>query len=158
MRNQLDTFRSSFGVPGAVLVDQFNFINLYADYHDWNWSLDRQETQRRVWQIWRVSKGSTGFSVCRDRKWQLDLSQGDTYVDLADCLETSGADRVVVFRPQQRRFRAAWNVAETGTLARTFAPRVGLQPEVVRVEGEDVYAAFWSANGRVSEHTLHDGP
>jgi hypothetical protein len=149
MRNQLDTLRSSFGVPGAVLVDQFNFINLYADYHDWNWSLDRQEAHRSAWQIWRVSKGPTGFRVCRDGRWQLDLSQGDTYFALADCLEMSGADQVVVFRPQQAEFRATWNVADTVTLARAFAPRVGLHPEVVRVEGEDVYAAFRSANGRL---------
>jgi len=146
-RKQLDTFRDSFGVPRAVLVDQFNFINLHADYHAWNWSLDRQEAQGPVRQIWRVSKGTTGFSVCRGRRWQLDLSQADTYVALADCLEGSGVDRVVVFRPQQAEFRAAWNVADTATLARALAPSVGLHPEVIRVEGEDVYAAFRSANG-----------
>jgi hypothetical protein len=32
---QLDRFRGYFGAPPAVLVDQFNFIILFAHAHDW---------------------------------------------------------------------------------------------------------------------------
>jgi hypothetical protein len=137
---QMDTFRRLFPSPEAVYVDGFNTINLFTHHHDWQWKFVRR-IQNENQDVWRVTKGTRGFYVCRDRpQFLLDLSDDVTYRHLATCLTATGTEQVVVFRPQLEGVRAAWPVERTATIA--AENRAGLVPESMTVVGSDVYAAF----------------
>jgi hypothetical protein len=140
-------FREGIGDPGTILVDQFNFISLFAQLHDWRWHLTEEVRDQRVWQVWdltRVRPDGTveRITACRDGEWQLDLSTPAAYEDVASCLSRSRASRVGLFRPQQPFWPLKWERKETARLALELGAAAGLAPEKVIVDGEDVYASF----------------
>jgi hypothetical protein len=148
MQTQMDKFRAAIKTPPAVLVDQFNFIILFGHYHDWDWHLERKGSKGRLRQIWDVSKAGQHFRVCRSRQWQLDFSQPAAFADVAECI--SQGDRVAVFRPQQDGFLPTWKTDATPQLAYELGQEMGLYPEVVLVEGNDVYLSFRPFDGHGS--------
>lgn len=143
-QDEIDRFRAAFPAPAAVQVDQFNLIHLFTHHHDRSWRFVRRIEGSGAVDVWRVGDaGDTEFYICRDRgQWQLDLSAPVTYLRMAGCLEATGAERVVVFRPQQNGTTASWPLAQTEEVVATAAERAGLTPETVTVSGDDVYAAF----------------
>jgi hypothetical protein len=153
MQDQMERFRAVFKTPSTVLVDQFNFIIFFSHHHDWEWHLVWQNPNRRgLWQIWEVSKPGQRFRVCRSKKWHFDFSQTAAFADIRECL--SHTDQVAVFRPQQRHFPPAWEVAATPQLAHALGREIGLFPETVLVEGNDVYMLFRSSEGEGSEQRI----
>jgi hypothetical protein len=139
---QLELFHSYFGTPPAVLVDQFNFIIFFAHVHDWRWRLRWQEPSAAMWQVWDVSRAGKKFVVCRERVWNSDFTKEDVYGDLADCMARAAVDQVAVFRPQQGGANPTWKSADAPSRAREWAPKFGLEPVGVYVDGDDVYASF----------------
>jgi len=141
---QMDAFRSSLGAPPAVLVDQYNFIPLFGQFHDWQWRLRSRTGKPRMWQVWDVSKGGQQFAVCRNREWQVDLSKPEVYFDVAECLGRTGTKRVGVYRPQQPGFSPAWPIQETKDVVNRRAAEADLVAEAILVSADDVYASFVS--------------
>ncbi|HUP24571.1 MAG TPA: hypothetical protein VNB06_16715 [Thermoanaerobaculia bacterium] len=137
---QMDTFRQAFGTSRATLVDQFNLIGLFGHYHDWKWKLTWQSRDRDPWQVWDVSKGEERFQLCRSRQWLLNLSRPATFSGVAECVDRVGA--VAIFRPQQSAFAPSWDTAASEQLANELGPPLGIRPDAVLVDGNDVYVSF----------------
>jgi hypothetical protein len=140
LKPQMDRFHAAFRQPAAVLVDQFNFIVLFAHYLDWDWHLEWQDPHRSLWQVWSLSRNGQQLRVCRSRDWLLDFSTLGAYSDVADCLSQAGP--VTVFRPQQPEFHAAWDTRNTAALASELGPKAGALPTGLVVNDDDVYMTF----------------
>ncbi len=155
-QRQLDRFRAVLGTPQAVLADQYNFVILFGHYHDWKWRLAWQDTGAqaggKMWQVWDVSRGEEHLRVCRSSRWQFDLSQPESFADLADCLARTRAAHVALFRKQQDGFLPAWKTESAAQYARDLGPRQGVDPERVIADGNDVYLLCRSRTGASGAH------
>lgn len=136
-------FEGYFGKPPAVLMtDQFNFIFVFGEFHEWTWHLRWEQPGRPMWQVWDVSRGGQRFEVCREREWQSDFTQPGFYASVASCLQQAAADRVAVFRPQQGGNPAPRQISAAPERVRKLAEAAGMEAVAVHVDGEDVYAQF----------------
>jgi 4-amino-4-deoxy-L-arabinose transferase-like glycosyltransferase len=149
MQDQIDRFRGVFPAAEVIYVDQFNLVNLFLHHDELRWRFVRRIPSGAPVDLWRVGGDGTGgvsvgFDLCRDQaQWQLDLSQRPTYRRIRRCLDATGAERVTVFRPQQRGKPLRWRLARTEELARRLAESTGMVLETLEVgEDGDVYAAF----------------
>jgi len=149
MQEQVDRFREVFPAAEVIYVDQFNLVNLFMHHDELRWRFVRRIPGGAPVDLWRVGGDGTGgvsvgFDLCRDQaQWQLDLSQRPTYRRIRRCLDATGAERVTVFRPQQRGKPIRWRLARTEKLARRLAESTGMVLETLEVGEEgDVYAAF----------------
>jgi 4-amino-4-deoxy-L-arabinose transferase-like glycosyltransferase len=139
-QTQMDRFTALVG-PETIFVDQFNFINVFSSYHDWEWTVLPQRD--RDLQLWRVTKGPIAVQVCRERlQWQLDLSAPATYRQARKCLENTDSVRVSVFRVQPPGMAPQWDVPNTASLVDSLSLEANLQPTIVHVDGRHVYALF----------------
>jgi hypothetical protein len=142
MRSQMLVFHANVGEPPALLADEFNFTMVFGQYQDWTWRLHWQDPEKRLWQVWDVTRGDQHVKVCRDREWQVDLSRPEFYRDVGDCLARSEADRVGVFRLGQDVSAAAGDSGDLAAAALAFGGRVGLSADTLLVQGVDIYASF----------------
>ncbi len=154
MKSQMDAFHAAFPRPPAVLVDQFNFILFFGHHHDWNWKLESQDRDRGMWQVWKVSKHGEQFAVCRSTQWLLDFTLASTYEELSNCMDNAHVTSVDVFRPAQPGFAATWNVEGAAGFARQIAPPLGVVPEGLINNAEDLYGAFRRASAADPEHRI----
>ena len=134
-------FTAVVGSPDTMLVDQFNFINVFSSYHDWHWTAVHQTHEDL--QLWRLTRGGNTAQVCRDRsQWQLDMSAPLTYRQAKRCLDATGSSRVAVFRAQPPGMTPQWDMSQTALIAETLSPESDLKPALIEVDGEHVYALF----------------
>jgi hypothetical protein len=140
-QTQMDRFTALVGLPETILVDQFNFINVFSSYHDWEWTVLPQRDEDL--QLWRVTKGPIAVQVCRERlQWQLDLSAPVTYRRARKCLENTHSANVSVFRVQPPGIAPQWDAPNTASFVESLSLEANLQPTIVHIDGRDVYALF----------------
>jgi hypothetical protein len=134
----LTHFRQRIPEPAAVLTDQFTFILLFGEYHDWNWSIRWQDRAQPMSQVWDVSKGTHHLAVCREMEWLLDPSQLRDYSSAAACLRHAEVDQLAVFSIQQGGFTAPWRT-EIYSFAQKLGPAAGLSLKSMFVDGDSFY-------------------
>jgi hypothetical protein len=140
---EMNRFRSHVPDPKAIMVDQFTLILFFGLHDDWSWQLVWENPMAGIWQVWELSQGGRRLFLCRDRRWQIEMSAPRTYEDVAQCLQQTGAPDVAIFRMQQLGFAPGPWISRTTELAGILGPPAGVRPEAVFVDaGQHVYARF----------------
>jgi hypothetical protein len=98
---QMNRFRQSFPVPAAVFVDQFNLINFFTHYHDWNWHFMRRSAVPGV-DTYNVRGGNFGMLLFRDKtRWNLDFGEPALYRDFSKCIRFAALPSLTVYAVRQ---------------------------------------------------------
>jgi 4-amino-4-deoxy-L-arabinose transferase-like glycosyltransferase len=100
---QMIRFHETFPAPGGVYVDEFNLINFFIHYHNWDWRFVGHNSAVPTVDVYRVSRGTKSLLVLRDRqRWNLDLGDRSVYRDLAKCIRSQPLPSLTVFYTQQK--------------------------------------------------------
>ena len=100
---QMIRFRETFPAPVAVYLDEFNLINFFIHYHNWDWRFAGHNSAVPTVDVYRVSRGAQSLLVLRDRqRWNLDLGDRSVYADLAKCIRSQALPSLTVFYTQQK--------------------------------------------------------
>ena len=100
---QMIRFHENFPAPVAVYVDEFNLINFFIHYHNWDWRFVGHNSAVPTVDVYRVSRGTQSLLVLRDRwRWNLDLGDRSVYADMAKCIRSQALPSLTVFYTQQK--------------------------------------------------------
>ena len=100
---QMIRFHETFPAPVAVYVDEFNLINFFIHYDNWDWRFVGHNRAVPTVDVYRVSRGTQSLLVLRDRqRWNLDLGDRSVYRDLAKCMRSQPLPSLTVFYTQQK--------------------------------------------------------
>jgi hypothetical protein len=99
---QMDRFRKSFPTPAAVYVDQFNLINFFTHYHNWNWHFVSRSLVVPGMDTYNVSRGNSKMLLLRDKtRWSLDFSEPALYRDFAKCIRAESLPSLTAYAVRQ---------------------------------------------------------
>jgi hypothetical protein len=99
---QMNRFRQSFPAPPAVYVDQYNLINFFTHYHDWNWHFVSRNVAVPGVDTYNVSRGKSRMMLFRDKtRWNLDFSEPALYRDFARCIRSESLSSLTVYAVRQ---------------------------------------------------------
>jgi hypothetical protein len=139
---QMNRFRRDFPSPAAVYVDQFNVINFFIHYHDWNWHFVGHCQAAPAIDTYRVTRANQSFLLLRDfSRWNLDFGEQALYHDLAKCIREQQLSSLTIFYTRQRPQADAIQ-QEPAVARRVLSGAAGesLCVSKLRVDGTRVYA------------------
>ena len=139
---QMNRFRRDFPAPAAIYVDEFNVINFFIHYHDWQWHFIGHCQAAPEIDIYRVTRASESFLLLRDfSRWNVDWTDRSVFHDLAACIEGQRLPSLTVFYTRQKPDADA--IQQESAIGRRIvagALSESLCVSRLRVEGERVYA------------------
>jgi hypothetical protein len=141
---QMIRFRENFPAPVAVYLDEFNLINFFIHYHNWDWRFVERNIAVPTVDIYSVSRGTRSLLLLRDReRWNLDLGDRSVYADLAKCIRSQALPSLTVFYTRQKP-RAPTTPQEPSLPSQitALAAAESLCIKKLTVEGVAVYAEF----------------
>ncbi len=99
---QMNRFRQNFPAPAAVYVDQYNLINFFTHYHDWNWHFVSRSGAVTGVDTYNVSRGNNRMLLFRDKtRWNLDFSEPALYRDFAKCIRSESLPSLTAYAVRQ---------------------------------------------------------